>query len=140
MSETDLMLAAFTGCADRRFHTDQLDVFMAATGLEATSIWVQHAAGGPATIVEQGAFITTDYALDHGAMIFGWGQHGDNCGGRPGRSNGELASDLLGIVPVITARYPNATHLFMFSTQLDFGPVTEVVKLVDPGHLLTIET
>ncbi len=68
-------------CIDRRFVASSRKVFEKETGLSPTDYWHESYAGGAALNLTN--TVAEDFAFSHGARIFGWQAHGDNCGGKP---------------------------------------------------------
>jgi len=95
-------------CMDKRFVAATRAAFEQATGLGATDYWHEAYAGGSA--LPPASPIGEDYAASHGATIFGWQAHINNCGGQPGVSDQEIAHRLDRMVAEKRAKFPHARH------------------------------
>lgn len=95
-------------CIDKRFVAGSRYVFEEAAGLAAIDYWHEAYAGGSA--LPPANTIAEDYAASHGATIFGWQAHIDNCGGLPGVSNQEIERMLDQRISLMLAKFPHARH------------------------------
>ena len=58
-----------------------------------------------------------DYAAEHGATIFGWQAHIDNCGGQPGVSAEEIGRRLDATIAAMLEKYPYARHFRILASE-----------------------
>jgi hypothetical protein len=103
-------------CIDKRFVDGSRRAFEWSTGLMATEYWHESYAGGSA--VPPPNTIGEDYAAAHGATIFGWQAHVDNCGGNPGASNQQIEQRLDETIQAMLAKYPNARHFRILASEI----------------------
>lgn len=113
MKKNSKKLGFLQMCADRRFHAKMEEEFRRLTGLSETDYWIEATAGGAPAISDPK---TADYADSHGARFMGWAAHGTNCGGFPGISDESMEARLDETIRDRQSRYPDATHLKIFST------------------------
>lgn len=90
-------------CIDRRYGAGTREAFEQATGLGPAEYWDEAIAGGAA--VDQPS-TGLDYAVDHGANVFGWQAHLDHCGGQPGVSDEEIEARLDAQIAALKEQYP----------------------------------
>ncbi len=111
-------------CIDKRFVAASRQAFEQFTGLSATDYWHEAYAGGSA--VEPANTIGEDFAASHGATIFGWQAHIDNCGGLPGVSNEEIERLLDARIRHMLAKFPHARHFRIVASEsgIDIREVT----------------
>lgn len=102
-------------CMDRRFIAATRAAFERATGLQATDYWHESYAGGSAVPPANG--VGEEYALAHGATIFGWQAHINNCGGQPGVTDEEIGKRLDRTVAAMQAKFPNARHFRILASE-----------------------
>lgn len=102
-------------CMDKRFVEATTSAFEKKTGLEPTEYWHQADAGGAGAFTKN--TIGADYAYAHGARIMAWSMHGDKCGGRPGKTDEELRTELDEVIKDRKSRYPEARHFRIFVTE-----------------------
>ena len=111
-------------CIDKRFVAESRRAFEASAALTPTDYWHEAYAGGSA--LEPPNTIGEDYAATHGATIFGWQAHIDNCGGNPGASNEEIKLKLDQRIQLMLAKYPSARHFRIVASEhgIDIREVT----------------
>lgn len=110
-------------CIDRRFVAATRAAFEQASGLGETDYWHEAYAGGSA--LPPAATTGEEYAVAHGASIFGWQAHIDGCGGQPGVSDDEIAHRLDAFIVTMKDKYPHDRHFRILASQ--YGTyVTEV--------------
>lgn len=111
-------------CIDKRFVAESRRAFEEAAALAPTDYWHEAYAGGSA--LEPPNTIGEDYAASHGATIFGWQAHIDNCGGIPGASNQEIERMLDRRILLMLAKYPSARHFRIVASErgIDIREVT----------------
>ena len=102
-------------CMDKRFVAASRRAFEEASGLAETAYWHEAYAGGSA--VEPANTIGEDFAASHGATIFGWQAHIDNCGGLPGFTNQEIERLLDSRIALMTAKFPHARHFRIVASE-----------------------
>jgi len=112
MSET--LKGYVRACMDRRFIVPTMKAFEEATGLKPGDYWVESYPGGSALPTSPTG---ETYASQHGATIFGWGAHGDNCGGQPGVSNDEIQQRLDEVIAEKIELYSECAHYRLFATE-----------------------
>lgn len=100
-------------CSDRRFGAATRRAFEEATGLGESDYWDQANPGGAAVDTDP---LMADYAMEHGAKIWGWQAHGDRCGGIPGTSNEEIEAMLDEKLAQLKVRYPGV-HVKIIATE-----------------------
>jgi|SRR5437667_12213322 len=116
MSSTqDKPLGFLRTCMDRRFVATTRAKFEQASGLGSTDYWHEAYAGGSAVSTAGAAGI--EYALAHGASIFGWQAHINGCGGQPGVSDEEIANRLDRMVAAMVEKYPHARHFRLLASE-----------------------
>lgn len=111
-------------CMDKRFVAATRAAFEQATGLSETDYWHEAYAGGSAVPPPNG--IGEEYADAHGASIFGWQAHINNCGGQPGARDEDIAERLDKVVAAMVKRYPRARHFRILASEagIDIREVT----------------
>ncbi|GHO46596.1 hypothetical protein [Ktedonospora formicarum] len=111
-------------CMDKRFVAATRVAFERASGLSETGYWHESYAGGSAVPPVSG--IGEEYAAAHGARVFGWQAHINNCGGQPGASDEEIASHLDSVIATKLKQYPNARHFRILASEqgIDIREVT----------------
>lgn len=126
-SGTPEKLGSLYSCIDRRFVENVGSVFSEVTGLAPGQFWHGATAGGAAgirgsleTLASEGyarddVAIGIEHARDHGARVWGWQAHGDNCGGLPGKSDSEVEDQLYGTAQVANEILPGQ-HYIIFQT------------------------
>lgn len=102
-------------CMDRRFVAATREAFERVTGLKATNYWHESYAGGAA--VTPANVVGEEYAIAHGATIFGWQAHINNCGGQPGVSDEEIGKRLDRVVAAMQAKIPHARHFRILASE-----------------------
>lgn len=100
-------------CMDKRFWQKATVLFAEKTGLAMTDFWVETNPGGVNTLENMTG---QDYAAGHGAVVFGWGAHGSNCGGQPGVSDEESRSRLMKKIEEKKVKFPDKKHFGLFFT------------------------
>jgi len=108
---------------DRRFVATTREAFEKATGLGSTDYWHESYAGGAA--LAPATAIGEEYALAHGASIFGWQAHINNCGGQPGVSDQEIVRRLDRTLAAMKGKFPQARH-FRILASVDGIDIKEV--------------
>ncbi|PIW08055.1 hypothetical protein COW38_01520 [Candidatus Collierbacteria bacterium CG17_big_fil_post_rev_8_21_14_2_50_45_7] len=111
MSVTKGYLSA---CMDKRFWLKVAQAFAEKTGMEMTDFWLETNAGGANT---QNNPTGEDYAVAHGAQVFGWGAHGSVCGGQPGVSDDDSKAILLEKIQEKKLKFPGNKHYGIFLTE-----------------------
>ena len=110
-------------CMDRRFVAATREAFERATGLGPADYWHESYAGGaalaPVTVIGE------EYALAHGASIFGWQAHLNSCGGQPGVGDQEIGRRLDRTLAAMKAKFPHARH-FRILASVDGIDIMEV--------------
>ncbi|GCE13481.1 hypothetical protein [Tengunoibacter tsumagoiensis] len=107
-TQSDRTLGYLRTCMDRRFVEATRKAFEQATGLAATDYWHESYAGGSA--VAPASTVGEVYSVAHGAQIFGWQAHINNCGGQPGVSDDDIARRLDAVVAKMKETYPHGRH------------------------------
>src|SRR5579871_247374 len=108
-------LGFLRSCIDRRFVEATRKEFERLSGLSPTDFWHEAYAGGSA--LPPANTIGEDYAASHGATIFGWQAHIDNCGGIPGASNQEIERMLDERIALMLVKYPQARHFRIVASE-----------------------
>jgi len=93
---------------DRRFVAATREAFEKATGLGPADYWHESYAGGAA--LAPATAIGEEYALAHGASIFGWQAHLNGCGGQPGVGDQEIGRRLDRTLAAMKGKFPHARH------------------------------
>ena len=115
MSSTQQPAGFLRTCMDKRFVAATRAAFEQASGLSATDYWHESYAGGSA--VPPTSPVGENYAAAHGATIFGWQAHIDNCGGQPGVSAEEIARRLDATIATMLEKYPHARHFRILASE-----------------------
>lgn len=102
-------------CMDKRFVAATREAFEQATGLGPDEYWHESYAGGSA--VAPANTVGEQYAATHGATIFGWQAHINNCGGQPGVSDEEIGHRLDRVVAEMRVNYPDARHFRILASE-----------------------
>lgn len=116
-------------CIDRRFVEATRRKFEELTRLTPTAYWHEARAGGSA--VEP---LTTDgetYAVQHGAVIFGWQAHISHCGAfppPPENRDAEIIRDLDVTFKAKVIAYPSAIHYSILAREVGSGGVEFDIK------------
>ncbi len=110
-------------CMDRRFVAATREAFENATGLGPADYWHESYAGGAA--LAPAAAIGEEYALAHGASIFGWQAHLNGCGGQPGVGDQEIARRLDRTLAAMKGKFPQARHFRILASEYGID-ITEV--------------
>lgn len=90
-------------CMDKRFGEKTRKAFEKAAGIGPNDYWDQSYPGGTAVPTDPTG---VDYAIQHGATVFGWQAHGDHCGGQPGVSDSEIQKRLDNQIAELKQKYP----------------------------------
>jgi hypothetical protein len=115
-------LGFLRSCIDRRFVAGTRAAFERASGLGPTDYWHEAYAGGSS--LPPPSSNGEEYALAHGASIFGWQAHINNCGGQPGVSDEEIGRRLDRTLAAMQEKFPHARH-FRILASLDGIDVSE---------------
>lgn len=102
-------------CMDKRFVAATRAAFEEASGLTSTDYWHESYAGGSA--VAPVSTVGEEYAASHGAVIFGWQAHINNCGGQPGVSDQEINQRLDQTIEAMRKKYPDARHFRILASE-----------------------
>lgn len=102
-------------CIDKRFVAESRRAFEMAALLLPADYWHEAYAGGSA--LPPANTIGEDYAASHGATVFGWQAHIDNCGGIPGASNQEIERMLDERIALMLTKYPQARHFRIVASE-----------------------
>ncbi len=100
-------------CMDKRFGNDTREAFEKETGLGPTDYWDESYPGGAALPTDETGVA---YASHHGATIFGWQAHGDQCGGQKGVPDSEIQQRLDMRIAELKQKYPGR-HFRIFATE-----------------------
>lgn len=100
-------------CMDRRFGQETRKAFENAAGLKPNDYWDESYPGGSAVETDQTG---VEYAVKHGANVFGWQAHGDHCGGQPGVEDAEIQARLDAKIAQFKEKYPGI-HYRIFVTE-----------------------
>jgi hypothetical protein len=100
-------------CMDKRFGEVTRKAFEKATGLGSADYWDESYPGGAALDHDMTGL---EYAISHGATIFGWQAHGNHCGGQPGVSDEEINNRLDNQTALLKKNYPGR-HFRIFVTE-----------------------
>lgn len=100
-------------CMDRRFWPDTHKAFEKATGLRPNDYWIESYPGGAALPTSETG---VEYAVNHGATIFGWQAHGDHCGGQKDVPDREIQERLDTQIAELKQKYPGR-HFRIFATE-----------------------
>jgi hypothetical protein len=100
-------------CMDWRFGWATRAAFEKSAGLGPNDYWVESYPGGSALPVDEKGI---QYAVSHGAAIFGWQAHGDHCGGQPDVADSEIQRRLDEQISIYKARFPGR-HFRIFITE-----------------------
>lgn len=90
-------------CMDKRFGAETREAFEQKTGLGPNEYWDESYPGGAALPT---ADTGLQYAVGHGATVFGWQAHLDHCGGQPGVSDEEIIAQLDAQIAALKKQYP----------------------------------
>lgn len=107
---------------DKRFGADTRGAFEKSTGLGPNDYWDE---SGPGGSVAEFHPLGVEYAVHHGASIFGWQAHGDTCGGLPGKTDSDIQKLLDTNIQIFRKRYPGR-HFRIFITES--GITAEEIK------------
>src|SRR5262249_54778499 len=118
-------------CMDRRFIAATREAFEKTTGLGPTGYWQEAYAGGSA--LPPANTIGEEYAAAHGATIFGWQAHINNCGGQPGVSDEEIGHRLNQTLAAMREKYPNARHFRILASEEGID-IEEITSQFDYGE------
>lgn len=113
-------------CIDKRFVAESRHTFEMYAGLLPTAYWHEAYAGGSA--LPPPNTIGEDYAASHGATLFGWQAHIDNCGGIPGASNQEIEKMLDQRIVLMLQKYPEARHFRIVASDRGIS-ITEIFRI-----------
>ncbi|EFH82099.1 hypothetical protein [Ktedonobacter racemifer] len=102
-------------CMDKRFVAATRAAFERASGLSSNDYWHESYAGGSA--VPAANNVGEEYAAEHGAAIFGWQAHINNCGGQPGVSDQEIEQRLDSVIQEKVQKYPQARHFRIVASE-----------------------
>jgi len=108
---------------DRRFVAETREAFEKATGLGPADYWHESYAGGAA--LAPATAIGEEYALAHGASIFGWQAHLNSCGGQPGVGDQEIGRRLDRTLAAMKGKFPHARH-FRILASVDGIDIMEI--------------
>ena len=102
-------------CSDRRFGESTRAAFENTAGLGPNDYWDQANPGGASVDTDP---LMANYALAHGASMWGWQAHGDAYGGLSGRSNEEIQRLLDEQISAFKQHYPGR-HFRIFVTEFE---------------------
>lgn len=115
-------------CGDGRFVGPTRHAFEEVTGLGSDDYYHFSNAGGVAVPHEGGDLSEDDLVSERGVRIRGWQGHLNQCGGKPGMPDDELARQILQGALQRVDRYPDANHHILIASlgSVDSRPSTTI--------------